>query len=180
MLKKFVSLFLIIVMTFGLNAQNVQLYPTKSGMIKYTFEGRTNGTETIYFDDYGKLLSVLKTTSTESDLSIFRNDTLFKINIPNNTVTIYADNQTVKSKLISPEMIEMLGYEKLSNENIVGVSCITYSGKNGKLWVWNNIVLKSEMEIMDISISSEAVIFKTDIVIPPSKFETPKNYKIIN
>jgi hypothetical protein len=70
-------------------AQDYQLYPVKSGLIKYKFEGIGSGVETNYFDNYGNLLSVLKTTSlktddtivTETEFSIFRNDTLFNTDI---------------------------------------------------------------------------------------------------
>ena len=189
MYTKIIISIIIFVSALNVRAQDFQPYPVKSGLLEYKFEGRTQGTEIFYFDDYGKLLSIKKTTVLLSDentieetvLSIYRNDTLFEVNMRNNTVFIYdTDNQTIKSKLISIGMLQTLGYDELGNENIAGINCVKYSGKNGNLWVWNNIVLKSEMEIMDISISSEAVMFLTDIVIPPSKFEIPKNYKIIN
>ncbi len=189
MYTKIIILIIIFVSALNVRSQDSQLYPVKSGVLKYKFEGRTQGVEIIYFNDFGKLLSIKKTTFLISDgntveetvHSVYRNDTLFEVNMHNNTVFVHKiDNQTIKNKLISNEMLQALGYDKLGNENIAGVNCVKYSGKNGKLWVWNNIVLKSEMEIMDIIISSEATLVMTDIVIPPSKFEISKNYKIIN
>jgi len=189
MFKKFALLLIIIATSFGVKAQNMQLYPTKSGMIKYEFKGRTKGIEIVYFDDYGKLLSIKKTvflisnenTTEQTTLSIFKNDSLFEANMQNNTVSVYSlDNNTTKSKFISTEMLQTLGYNKLGNEDIAGITCVIYSGKNGTLWIWDNIVLKSEMEIMEIIISSEATLVMTDIVIPQSKFEISKKYRIIN
>ncbi len=189
MYSKIVISILIFISALVVRAQDFQLYPVKSGLLEYKFEGRTQGTEIIYFDDYCKLLSIKKTRLLVSDgntveqtvLSIFRNDTLFEVNTHNNTVSIYTpDNYVDQRKFISNSMLQALGYAKFGNEKIAGINCVKYSGKNGNLWVWNNIVLKSEMEIIDIVISSEATMVMTDIVIPQSKFEISKKYKIIN
>jgi len=188
MFKKFVFLFVIIMMASTLDAQNEQLYPVKSGMIKYKFEGRANGTETIYFDDFGKLWSSLKVTSMLTDLAtkydsvlvILRNDTVFELNIVEHTVIIKNNLNRNIQNIISNNALTMLGFTKTGIDIISGRNCDKYIGENGSLWVWNNIVLKSEMEILDTNITKEATEIIMGIDIPKSKFEIPKKYKIKN
>ncbi|MFK5857140.1 MAG: hypothetical protein QM503_13500 [Bacteroidota bacterium] len=174
---------------FYLKAQNSQLYSFKSGVFEYKFNGVNQGTETISFDNYGKLISELRTSiidvhgnvHEESVLRIYKHDSLFEINLTNRTISILnSQHHTIKTNLISQEMIEVLGYNKLSNEFVANKNCIKYSGNNGSIWAWNNIVLKSETEIMDILITYEATSVKTDIDIAKSKFDIPNEFTIIN
>ncbi len=174
---------------FCLNAQNTQLYSSKSGVIKYIFNGRKQGTEIIFFDNYGKLLSDLKKTFTlvdgdtiiESFLSIYKHDTLFEIDLNNRTILLSKSKGLPNNnKLISTTMIDALGYKKLGTEKIAGISCDIYLGDYGKLWILGNVVIKSEMEIMDMLITSEATAYLTNIQIPKKKFDIPKKLKLIN
>ena len=180
---------LFILSGFYLNAQSTQLYSTKSGVIKYDLNGRKQGSEVIYFDNYGKLFSDLRSTTAiiagdtieESYLNIYKHDTLFEINLNKHTFILSKSTGLPNSnKLISAEMIDVLGYKNCGTEEIAGISCNIYSGDYGKLWIWNNIVLKSEMEIMDIIITTQATTYLTNIEIPESKFEIPKKLRQIN
>lgn len=186
------NLFLIVVIfsVLNLSAQDLQLYPFKSGMIKYKFEGITKGSEIIYFNDYGQLLSDLKISlishnnniEQNSILKIYKYDSLIVLNIKDKTATISSlSNNLNKSKqnLISQDMIKTMGFIKTGSEKIVGVNCDKYEGETGYLWVWNNIVLKSEMEIMGTKIITEAIEIRTNIKILKSKYKIPKEYKII-
>lgn len=166
-------------------------YPFKSGMIKYQYTGRANCTEVIYFDDYGELYYDLKTTSSIekgkiisiSKLKIQRQDTVILLNAENNTASIHlAEEQSfnLKHNIINIEMLKGMGYSPIGSEEISGVTCDIYSGENGTMWVWNNIILKSEMVIMDINVKMEAVEVLTGVEVASSKFKLPKNYKLIN
>jgi len=64
-----------------------------------------------------------------------------------------------------------MGFEQTASENIAGCECEKYVGDNGKLWVWNNIILKSEMEIMGIKITTEATEVLIGIEIDTSVFD---------
>ena len=191
MMKTNFFLIVVIFSVLSLSAQDMQLYPFKSGMIKYKFEGRTKGTEIIYFDEYGKLLSNLKIslisynnkTEQNSILKIYKYDSLIELNLKNKTATINSlSDNLIKSKqnLISQDMIKTMGFIKSGFEKIAGLNCEKYSGENGNLWVWKNIVLKSELEIMGTKITTEAIELVTDIKISKSKYKIPKEFKIIN
>ena len=167
MTRRLAFIFAIATTVLSLNAQNLQLYPFKSGMIKYKFEGKTTFYETIYFDDYGRLYSNLKTTTIisnsiikhDSILTILKNDTIYELNINKNSLIISPKNVITdngKQYLISNDMIQALGFTKLGNEDVAGISCDKYESENGSLWIWNNIVLKSEIVSLDTNIITEA------------------------
>lgn len=186
---KLIALFVLaIVSLFPNNSkQNLQEYVFKSGMIKYKLEGRISGTEQIYFDDYGKLFYDLKTINrnkteySDITLNILCYDTIITIKEIDHTAiksTVSDLNLKNKHNLINPELLIEMGYTKTSDEKVSGIVCEKYSGENGNMWVWNNIILKSEIEIMGIIIYSEAIEIITGIDIPKTKFQIPNNYKI--
>jgi hypothetical protein len=170
------------------NKQNLQEYPIKSGMIKYKLEGRINGTELIYFDDYGNSFYDLKTIDKDDDgksenvtLKILRADTILIMNNLKNAATesVISDLKLkTKHNIIYPELLFEMGYKKSAVEEVSGTLCDKYTGENGSMWVWNNIILKSEMEIMGIVVKSEAVEIITGIDIPKTKFQISGDFKI--
>ncbi|NOY49366.1 MAG: hypothetical protein GXO88_02180 [Chlorobi bacterium] len=169
------------------NKQNLQEYQFKSGMIRYKLEGRINGTELIYFDDYGKSFYDLKTIDNDDSrsenitLRILRADTILILNNIENAATesVISDLRLkTKHNIIYPELLFEMGYKKTAVEEVSGTLCDKYTGENGSMWVWNNIILKSEMEIMGIVVKSEAVEIITGIDIPKTKFQISGDYKI--
>ena len=173
------------------SVQDQSGYPTKSGMIRYQYEGRTAGIEEIYFDDYGSQLYILKTVCQKRDgslecdsiLKILCSDTMMILNTNEHTAQSYSVNDTqivCRHNIVSYEMLEVMGYFEEGTEKVSGVFCTKYSGENGTMWVWDNIILKSEMEIMSIQMKMEAVEVHTGIDVKTSKFKLPENYKLIN
>ncbi len=57
----------------------------------------------------------------------------------------------------------MLGYKKTGDEHVANVICESYTGSTGAIWVWNNIVLKSETNILSKTNTIEATKSITDI-----------------
>lgn len=171
--------------------QDLNSYPVKSGIIKYQFEGRAVGTEEIYFDNYGSLLYDLKTVCQKNNgnivcdsiLTIICSDSIIIVNTRELTAKYYMVNDTVincMQNIISPETLESMGYFIEGTDKVSGVLCNRYSGENGTMWIWNNIILKSHMEIMNIQIKMEAIEIHTGIDISTSRFKLPENYKLIN
>ena len=191
MFKKFFFIFIIINLSFNLDAQDLRLYPFKSGMIKYKFEGRISGTEIIYFDEYGKLISDLKIINHISNTGskydsiqiILKHDTIFELDVSNHTAVVISStkkaNKTYQN-IISQETIKILGYTKMGCDNISGINCDKFSGENGSLWVWNNIVLKSEIKFLGSNIVTEVTEIIIDIDIKKNRFEISSNYTIVN
>lgn len=73
-------------------------------------------------------------------------------------------------------MLHEMGYMFTGTDEVSGIICDRYNGENGSMWVWNNIILKSEIEIMEVQIRMEAVEIVTGISIAESMFELPDNY----
>jgi len=167
----------ILISTMGTQSQDLETYKFKCGIIKYKTIGRTNKTELIYFDNYGKLISD-ETTSVSDEGSIektrylLKNDSILEIN----GHTIISKTKCSKSanshnKLISKETINSMGFMQTNSEIVAGCECEKYVGENGKLWIWNDIILKSEMEIMGIKITTEATEVVIGIEIDASIFD---------
>jgi hypothetical protein len=167
----------IFITSIGAQSQDIKTYKFKCGIIKYKTQGRTNKTEVIYFDNYGKLISDETTSlsdegSIEKTRFIIKNDSLLELR--GHTIiskTKYNESANSHNKLISKETINSMGFEQTASENIAGCECEKYVGDNGKLWVWNNIILKSEMEIMGIKITTEATEVLIGIEIDTSVFD---------
>lgn len=179
--------FVIITCVFPLQSDiSLTKYPVKSGMIKYSYEGRANCTEVIYFDNYGELFFDKKSTKvkennsmvTNSIIRVIKHDTLFLLNTKNNILTknlIVNSDEKIKHNIISKEMLLDLGYIYHGSETISGIVCAKYTGEYGSICVWNNIIIKSEMEIMDVKIKMEATEVVTGIIIDSSKFILTNN-----
>lgn len=188
---------LILILAFfsgGLQVQNESVpdrYPFKSGMIVYQYAGRENCTEVIYFDDYGDLFYDLKTTISErkgvsnssSKLKIQRQDTVILLDPDKLIASKHLELELafkLKHNIVDLTMLHNMGYTLAGYEEISGVICNKYSGENGTMWIWNNIILKSEIEIMEIKIEMVAIKVITNMKVAESIFKLPKNYKLIN
>ncbi len=185
---------LILLISFSglLNIQSdtiMNKYPVKSGKITYQYEGRNSCSEVIYFDDFGDLLYDLKTIfNTEngkdvkcSTLKILRQDTVFVFDAESNKISHCSKancSDNVKQNIISSEMLLEMGYVFSGTEEVSGIICEKFNGDNGSMWIWNNIIIKSEMEIMEVQIRMVAIEIVTGISIEESIFELPANFLI--
>ncbi len=178
---------LLLLYGYFLSSQEVQKFPVKSGIINYKFDGRLQGTEIICFDDYGKLTHNYKVITNSSNktvkntTTIYKHDSLFEIY--NSDRTIYAKkapNNILNHKLITLETLELLGYKEAGSKHVANFICKSYISNTGTIWIWNNIVLKSEIDVLGKTNTVEATKIITDIEIPKSKFNIPINYKLIN
>jgi len=188
MTKSIFLLFLFLSTSISLFPQELNHFPVKSGIIKYELKGRTNGSQIIYFDEFGELINEWNSriinsagkTISEASIKIIKNDSIFELDLQSQSINIKPlnkeSNQNLQN-LISNDMINAMAYKEIGIMNIAGVNCIEYSGENGKLWTWNNIVMKTEMNVMNIHILKEATEIIIGIDIPKTKFEIPENYK---
>ncbi|PLX01807.1 MAG: hypothetical protein C0595_13470 [Marinilabiliales bacterium] len=168
--------------------EGLQNFELKSGKISYKIEGRKTGSQIILFDDFGssyyeynctKILGKEKIIS----IRIIVNDTLIILNPQTGFATksiIKNNNIKNKSILITPELLNLMKYIKTGNEVVSGVLCEKYSSEGGELCIWNNLILKSEVNVMNTKTKIESTELLTGILIPKSKFKIPNNYKIIN
>jgi hypothetical protein len=161
----------------GAQSQDLKTYKFKCGIIKYKIQGRVNKTEVIYFDNYGKLLSDETTSvseggSIEQTKYILKNDSILELRGHKIiSKTKYSESTNSHNKLISETMINSMGFKQTGSEIVAGCECEKYVGESGKLWIWNDIILKSEMEIMGIKITTQATEVVIGVEIDASEFE---------
>lgn len=168
-------------------------YGVKSGIIEYDLSGIQEGTKTLYFDDWGmkqaeytrSVISVNGYTKAINLVNIIDGEYQYTINLDQKTGTktrnpIIKEMEELKYEKgfieFGEQMILKMGAEKIGNENFLGKDCDVYEIKksNTKLWVWNWIILKSEIKSGRINIGTTATKIETDVKIPSSKFALPE------
>lgn len=161
------------------------VFDIKAAKIVFKFTGAMEeGTETLYFDDYG-------------NIAVFETDKKSKFGNSRQT-TIWQDKKSIiidhEKKIISksafrpkateaPSLADIpeaarkgINYEKLPSETIAGKTCeVWYNAKNNiKYWLWNKIDLKMQMQKAYVR---EAISVEEISDIPASVMEIPKDYK---
>jgi hypothetical protein len=207
-MKKALLLSIILTITMGLFAQNTKLkdakpFEIKSGKVEYKIDGKTKGTKTLWWDDYGRLQHEYKKTSTkmmgittkEETLNIRSSEWMYTINLIEKTGTKMSVDEAMKMTEAlagtsdEAELIKLgedvkkdFDAKDVGTENILGHECIIMEiGKlNGKHWRHKGVTLKMEI-IMGGFLGNyleEATSFDQNISVPSSKFEVPAGIEI--
>jgi len=201
-MKNILVITLLIVFTIQLQAQNqAKKFSVRSGKIEMKLSGSTQGTKTIYFDDYGNKYYEHEKSITEVSILGVTDRTI------NNKITIYdgpnfwsIDNEShknMKGKLpfyneyqdvygemslseqekYNKDILRSFGGEKVGTDKILGKTCDKISIMGAYTWLYKGISLKLETNVMGIIANEEAVTFKENISIPNSQFQAPQNLK---
>lgn len=171
---------------------NFKKYPFKSVIIEYKIEGKTNGTKTVYIDDYGykeatysktvtKMMG-MKTEENKADIIIGNKIYMVDLNSGQahssvSPIANYLSTNGEDWEEIGREIFEQLGYEKLSNESFDGKNCEVWKGMN-KIWIWKGLLIKSETKMMGMKFDEISTDIKINASIPADKFIVPDNFKI--
>lgn len=146
--------------------------------------GPTEGTETLYFDDFGNtavLISDKQSKYEKTNQTIIWKD--------GKSTMINHEKKTVMSSPFRPKVTEppsiadlsessrnTAGYEKLADETVAGKNCEVWYNKaiNVKYWLWNKI----EMKIENMgAYTREAVSAEEISSIPTEVMNIPGDYK---
>lgn len=168
-------------------------YSFKSAIVKYQVSGSQNGEQELYINNHGKKTCMIMNVTVT--MGSFTNTTNM-MNIANGNDYYYIDLEagTGTKTTMTPEQKEqMMGmlkqmmpaienitesWNKVGTETILGKSCDIYEEKGMKVWIWNNLSLKSEISFMGMNTNTEAVSLDVDVNIPASKFEPPAGVTI--
>ncbi|MBK9291389.1 MAG: hypothetical protein IPM52_07165 [Bacteroidetes bacterium] len=198
---------IMLTLVMGLNAQkddymNLKQFDIKSGKVVYKIEGKTKGTKTLWFDDYGRYqyehttttTKIFGITSKEDKLKIRDKEWIYDINLIEktgtkmrvqdaneilNTVTNSASDAELKK--FAADIQKDMEIKDGGTETILGKTCkLTISGKlNSKIWEYKRIPLKTTVELGGLgSTSEEAVSFEENISIPASQFTVPSGISL--
>lgn len=207
-MKRTMSLCIMLSFFASIIAQNEKLidqkvFDVKSGMIEYKIEGKTKGTKTLWWDDYGRLQHEYKKTSTkmfgmttkEEVLTIKTKEWIYTINLIDKTGTKSSQEEAMlmaealMGSSSEADLIKMgediqkdLDAEIVDNESILGRSCTVMDiGKlNGKSWTYKRIPLKTEIKMGGILGDSleEAIKMEENISVSGDKFKVPSGIEI--
>jgi len=179
-----------------LSAQEIayKRYVMESGIVEYKISGSQNGTETLYFEEYG--MKEAKYTDVTIDMFGMKQINKqvvyldgywqYTVNPDNNTGTKREDEmlkQLVESSEdqdlneVGMKMFVSMGGEKIGTEQFQEKNCEVWQleSMGTKIWLWNFIPLKTEIDMMGMKITYEAVSFYFDKNIPDDKINIPDN-----
>ncbi len=182
------------------NGDGYKRYEIKSGIVETETTGTMNsGTETIYFDDYGRReAKYTKTTvsvpgvnikQTSNQLTIMDGDWMYSIDLDKKTgykmkpemLEDMAKNQGTKDLgKVGKEMLEQMGGKKVGEEKVLGKNADVWEMSNmgTKIWVWKGITLKTETNMMGMKINQTATKLEINVSVPDEKFEVPEDVSI--
>lgn len=187
-MKKLFLILLIISITTS--AQDFKRYEFKSGKVVYESSGSITGTETMYFDNYGML--EVKYTKSTLDMMGIKRVTDAKVIMKDKWVYTIDKTTGEANKMENPiysmfpeggdlekggkELMISMGGKKIGIETILGKECEIWEIKKlmSKVWVWKSIPLKSEVNMMGISINQIATSVEVDIDVSPNEFKIPE------
>lgn len=174
-----------------------KIFGIKSGIIEYNITGSQTGNKKLYFDEWGRMqaefsnstISVGKYSKHSNLLKITKNDRQYVINLDNKTGT-KRENPIIEKMMELGEQInygdfgEQLilidgGYESGSDE-VMDKNCkvFQFSKQNKTWWVWNWILLKSEIKRGNVNININATDIKTNVEMPENIFSIPDDVLI--
>ncbi len=175
---------------------NAIMYKAKSGIIEYKLSGKTTGTETLYFDNHGKREALHRKTSTkmfgmtttENILTITLDSIIYNINLEEKTGTRVVmpfdpknmDEEEWKEwEEWGKQMMDDMGFEKTGEGEILGKKCDIWEGMGSKTWIWQNLPLKTEVNLMGKWLT-EATKIDLNTKVSSAKFKVPDGIKITN
>jgi len=189
---KLIIIYLLAIATFSVaQTHDFKRYSIKSAIVEYKLSGNQTGTAITYFDNYGM-------EEATYELSVFdlfgeRQETetvnylqgYWQYNLDLKTNTGTKTKNTILESLVESsdgnleqvglEIFKSMGGKKVGTEEILGKPCDVWelASMGTKVWVWKNIPLKSETEMMGMEIIRSATSLQENIDIPLGKMEIP-------
>lgn len=174
------------------NAQEFKKYPFKSGIIEYKIEGKTKGTEIMYWDDYGAKELHVRDTETKTfgqvdksvEYMLYQGDYQYSwqegqergSKLENPVLSSWKENPDMTWDELCNNLFTNLGYEKIGTETVAGKKCDVWKGMS-KSWIWKGLTIKTYAKMLGIKVDQTATKIDTDASVAASKFEIPQNIK---
>jgi len=178
-------------------------YGVESGIVKYkiTLSGKLmdniiegKGQEIVYFDKWGNKIikeeKITKTTKTNvfnkvinqseniHHIQKLENEIIYKVDFKNQKINTYKKNNTELIKHNNNNLLEKYGGKKLINEVFKGYDCEVWDVSGTKQWLYKGVPLKTEVTIMGIKTTKEAISANFNVLLTESEFNLP-DYPII-
>ena len=187
-MKKLILIVLALFISSGMVfSQKIKRYQSKSGKIEYKWEGKIKGTTILYWDDYGDketrkestAMKILGMTTKSEKTSVTKSEWLYEwekgkktgTKVENPYLKYLKENPNISYEELGRRTIEDLGYEKVGTETVFGKKCEVWAGI-GKVWIWNSIALKSEINMGFRAVQTVTSI-DLNAKVPANVFDIP-------
>lgn len=166
---------------------NNNAFAVESGSIKYKLQGIKTGSITVIFNNYGdsvymESMIFLPDNTTIKSENILRGNNLIEL-IPDEKearISVVNNLNLLNSKaFITTEILSSLGFHKVSHEKFKGLDCDKYISENGEFFIWNNIIIKSEIKLLNTISKQEVVDIQINTPNKAELFQIPIDYQII-
>ncbi|MEK7730201.1 MAG: hypothetical protein AAB354_17465 [candidate division KSB1 bacterium] len=171
----------------------IKRYQIASAIVEYTLSGIQNGTETLYFTDYGMReakytrteLKVGTFTQKTNRVTILDGATTYTIDLDAKTGTkvetpLYKNLEGKDATEVGEKMLRDMGGQKIGAESFLGKMCDVWEIKSlgSKTWLWSGIPLKTETKFAGTQNFVSATKLEPNAQIPPDKLALPADVKI--
>ncbi len=174
--------------------QDFKRYQFKSGKVVYKMSGIQTGTETLYFDDYGRkevhfnksVIDMMGVKQKSNTQTIMEGKYIYTIDLEKNTgqkmenplFDMFSDEDDLQK--VGEDIMKKMGGKKVGTETLNGKECEIWEVQKmgGKIWVWNSIAIRTVVNMMGMNITQEAESIETDINVSPDLFKIPKGIEI--
>lgn len=177
-----------------LSEEGYQRYGIESGQITYKLSGFQNGTQTIYFDQWGMREAIyleyaiemagikqeIKQVIISDGEWIYTVDLIRKLGTKakNREYEKIIENAGTKDLgELGKEILEGMGGKKVGEEEFLGKNCDVWeiNSLKTKEWLWKNIVLKLDLQITGGAYTLEATDIQENISVAEEKFKVPED-----
>ena len=194
-MKKRLFLILMLIALYSITiGQDFKRYQFKSGKVVYKMSGIQTGTETLYFDDYGRkevhfnksVIDMMGVKQKSNTQTIMEGKYIYTIDLEKNTgqkmenplYEMFSDEDDLQK--VGEDIMKKMGGKKVGTETLNGKECEIWEVQKmgGKIWVWNSIAIRTVVNMMGMNITQEAESIETDIDVSPDLFKIPKGIEI--
>lgn len=171
---------------------SLKRYPFKSAIIELEYGGSCSAMQKIYIDDYGMKEAKIDSFMTDMmgmslptyKMQIQDWDSTFSIDmvkgIATTGLTPFTPQERRKLSEMGNAAAQNMGMQS-SQDTILGKPCTVWSmdSVKSKTWLWNDITLKSAVELDDLKQFLEAKRIDLDVAVPAEAFVIPAGLQII-
>ncbi len=184
----------LLLLIYSVSAQTKEFkrYSMKSGIVKYEISGMQNGTAEMYFDDFGMkeatyekaVIEMYGIKQQSESVNYLQGYWQYNIDKLTNSATktkntilesIVENSEDGDLVVIGKEMFISMGGKLIGEEDVIGKLCEIWELESlgTKVWVWENIPLRTETNMMGISIIRIATSVEENADVAASKLEIP-------
>lgn len=157
------------------NDDHSKRYGIESGMVEYEYSGSQKGKETLYFTDWGwkearyneTEMSVMGISNKLSTVAMIDGEWIYNYDriakkgtkMRNSLLDGLTEEQKKDLAQVGMEMMKKMGAKKVGTEDVAGKTCDVWEAATlgTKIWIWQNIVMKTTVKMAGIEYTSIAV-----------------------